>query len=93
MVVWAEQLSTCQLLTFAQARVKAIAEVVGELVAGVKDGRDVDLNNVKREVRLETLACVTHLTCQLPYPFVSTGFAQILPSKSTQTCGHHCCCS
>ena len=33
-----------------QARVKAIAEIVGELVAGVKEGRDVDLNNVKREV-------------------------------------------
>lgn len=35
-----------------QARVKAIAEIVGELVAGVKEGRDVDLNNVKREVKL-----------------------------------------
>lgn len=33
-----------------QARVKAIAEIVSELVAGVKEGRDVDLNNVKREV-------------------------------------------
>ncbi len=35
-----------------QARVKAIAEIVSELVAGVKEGRDVDLNNVKREVRI-----------------------------------------
>ena len=33
-----------------QARVKAIAEIVAELVAGVKEGRDVDLNDVKREV-------------------------------------------
>ena len=33
-----------------QARVKAIAEIVSELIAGVKEGRDVDLNNVKREV-------------------------------------------
>ncbi|KAL3151943.1 Elongator subunit [Trebouxia sp. C0010 RCD-2024] len=32
-----------------EARVKAIAEIVGELVAGVKEGRDVDLNHVKRE--------------------------------------------
>lgn len=34
-----------------QARVKAIAEIVGALVSGVKSGSDVDLNNVKREVR------------------------------------------
>ncbi|KAL3142875.1 Elongator subunit [Trebouxia sp. C0009 RCD-2024] len=36
-----------------EARVKAIAEIVGELVAGVKEGRDVDLNNVKREASLK----------------------------------------
>ncbi|KAA6429872.1 MAG: elongator complex 3-like [Trebouxia sp. A1-2] len=35
-----------------EARVKAIAEIVSELVAGVKEGRDVDLNNVKREASL-----------------------------------------
>lgn len=36
-----------------EARVKAIAEIVGELVAGVKEGRDVDLNHVKREASLK----------------------------------------
>lgn len=36
-----------------EARVKAIAEIVSELVAGVKEGRDVDLNNVKREASLK----------------------------------------
>ena len=41
-----------QTLTDLQARVKAIAEIVSELIAGVKEGRDVDLNNVKREVHL-----------------------------------------
>lgn len=33
-----------------QARVRAIAEIVGALVGGVKRGEDVDLNAVKREV-------------------------------------------
>lgn len=36
-----------------EARVKAIAEIIGELVAGVREGRDVDLNNVKREASLK----------------------------------------
>lgn len=34
-----------------QSRVRAIAEIVGALVGGVKRGEDVDLNAVKREVR------------------------------------------
>ncbi len=47
-----DKLITLLMLTMCilQARVKAIAEIVSELVAGVKEGRDVDLNNVKREV-------------------------------------------
>lgn len=36
-----------------EARLKAIAEIVSELIAGVKGGRDVDLNNVKREASLK----------------------------------------
>jgi len=49
-----DNLITLLMLTMRilQARVKAIAEIVSELVAGVKEGRDVDLNNVKREVRI-----------------------------------------
>ena len=39
------------LLPLLQARVRAIAEIVGALVAGVRQGRDVDLNAVKREVQ------------------------------------------
>ena len=42
-----------------QARVKAIAEIVSELVAGIKEGRDVDLNNVKREVRIALHECLS----------------------------------
>ena len=44
---------SCLTLAFcpAQARVKAIAEIVGALVAGIKQGSDVDLNDVKREVQ------------------------------------------
>ena len=34
----------------AEARVRAIAEVVQALISGVRDGRDVDLNNLKGEV-------------------------------------------
>lgn len=34
-----------------EARVRAIAEVVSLLVAGVREGRDVDLNQLKCEVR------------------------------------------
>ncbi len=33
----------------AQARVRAIADIVNALVAGVKRGEDVDLNALKRE--------------------------------------------
>ncbi len=36
-----------------QARVRAIAEIVGALVAGVRNGEDVDLNAVKRAVQLK----------------------------------------
>lgn len=41
---------------------KAIAEIVSELIAGVKEGRDVDLNNVKREVHLSNRLVAS--TCQ-----------------------------
>lgn len=37
----------------AECRVRAIAEIVGALVGGVKRGEDVDLNAVKREVQLK----------------------------------------
>ncbi len=47
------------LMRILQARVKAIAEIVSELVAGVKEGRDVDLNNVKREVRIALHECLS----------------------------------
>lgn len=30
-----------------QARVKAVAQIVGGLVAGVREGRDVNLNDLK----------------------------------------------
>ena len=33
-----------------QARVKAITEIVAELMRGVKEGRDINLNTVKFEV-------------------------------------------
>jgi elongator complex protein 3 len=36
-----------------QARVRAIADIVGALVQGVKNGEDVDLNLVKREVSIK----------------------------------------
>jgi hypothetical protein len=43
----------------AEARVRAIAEVVNGLIRGVQEGRDVDLNQLKAEVRGRTLAvCV-----------------------------------
>jgi hypothetical protein len=35
-----------------EARVRAVAEVVNGLIAGVKEGKDVDLNQLKTEVRL-----------------------------------------
>lgn len=34
----------------AQARVRAISDIVQELIQGVKDGKDVDLNQIKKEV-------------------------------------------
>ena len=37
----------------AQARVRAIAEIVGALVAGVRRGEDVDLNAVKRAAQIK----------------------------------------
>jgi hypothetical protein len=33
-----------------EARVRAVAEVVNGLIAGVKEGKDVDLNQLKTEV-------------------------------------------
>ena len=56
-----DNLITLLMLTMPilQARVKAIAEIVSELVAGVKEGRDVDLNNVKREVRIALHECLS----------------------------------
>ncbi len=33
-----------------QARVKAITEIVAELMRGVKEGRDINLNTVKFDV-------------------------------------------
>jgi len=35
----------------SQARIKAISEIVSELVRGVRDGEDVDLNEIKKEVQ------------------------------------------
>lgn len=37
-------------LRLTQARVRAIADIVSALVAGVRRGEDVDLNAIKREV-------------------------------------------
>lgn len=37
--------------TLAQARVHAVADIVSELVQGVLSGRDVDLNEIKKQVR------------------------------------------
>lgn len=34
-----------------EARVRAIAEVVNSLIQGVQEGRDVDLNELKSQVR------------------------------------------
>lgn len=39
-----------------QARVRAINEIVQALVTGIRDGHDVDLNDIKRRVRM--LCCV-----------------------------------
>ena len=36
--------------TSLQARVRAITEIVAELQRGVKEGRDVNLNTIKRDV-------------------------------------------
>ena len=36
-----------------QARVKAVAEIVGELIGGVLRGEDVDLNQIKRAATLK----------------------------------------
>lgn len=36
--------------TALQARVRAITEIVAELQRGVKEGRDVNLNAIKRDV-------------------------------------------
>lgn len=46
---------TCPRLAPArlQARVRAIAEIVGALVQGVRNGEDVDLNAIKREAALK----------------------------------------
>ena len=35
-----------------QARVRAVSEIVAELVKGVGEGRDVNLNTLKSEVSL-----------------------------------------
>ncbi len=36
-----------------QAHIKAIGEIVNGLVAGIKHGRDVDLNKLKRDVSIK----------------------------------------
>lgn len=42
-----------------QARVRAISDIVQELIHGVKDGKDVDLNQIKKEVMpLRVRPCV-----------------------------------
>ncbi len=38
------------MLVVLQARVKAITEIVAELMRGVKEGRDINLNTVKFDV-------------------------------------------
>lgn len=43
--------SSAPTLAPEEARVRAVAEVVNALIAGVKEGRDVDLNQLKTEVR------------------------------------------
>ncbi len=45
---WPAQIAC--LLYLLQARVRAIADIVSALVAGVRRGEDVDLNSIKREV-------------------------------------------
>ncbi len=78
-----------------QARVKAIAEIVSELVAGIKEGRDVDLNNVKREVRIAECLSMTGKDkwtdkTALWYG-VTAGLPQVLPSKGSKAGGCYCC--
>ena len=50
-----------------QARVRAINEIVQALVTGIREGHDVDLNDIKRRVRmLCSLKPAASLTITLP---------------------------
>lgn len=39
--------------SIVQARMRAVADIVSALVDGIRSGRDVDLNAVKREVGMK----------------------------------------
>lgn len=68
-----------------QARIKAVAEIVSKLIEGVTAGKDVNLNDIKRDATLRYQVCCLHVQC-----FRAT--AQ--PSASRYTGSSHsvCCC-
>ena len=49
-----------------QARVRAINEIVQALVTGIREGHDVDLNDIKRRVRM---LCFVKPAGSLTVPF------------------------
>ena len=68
-----------------QARVKAIAEIVAELVQGVKTGQDVDLNEVKR--------VVSNLPLEVGLPHVAVIRRKCLPLSAFLSSNHMTSCA
>ena len=87
-----------------QARVRAISEIVAELVKGVGEGRDVNLNSLKSEVRLCSTCLCFVCVCVCVFKSgctwraegrpagCSAGGPQERPLEAAEAGGDHQCC-
>ena len=74
-----------------QARVKAVSEIVSQLIQGVQGSADVDLNAIKREVTakyaLQRAPKLVEIIAAVPEEWKAT----LLPRYTVRVTGSRCC--
>lgn len=74
-----------------QARLRAISEIVAQLVAGVNTGKDVDLNQIKRQVSTKFSLARAPKLVEIIAALPEEHKASLLP-KYVLWCGLDCVC-
>ena len=74
----------------AQARVKAVSEIVSQLIQGVQGGADVDLNAIKYEVTakyaLQRAPKLVEIIAAVPEEWKSTLLPRYTPAPAVRCC-------